>query len=220
MTTKMEVRSSPDTEKARRAYDRAALWYDAEEWLPEKLAFRRWRRRLWGLVPDGDVLEVGVGTGRNLPHYRKDMRVSAIDLSPKMLRRAEQRAKRGSIDVSLSVMDAQALDFPEAQFDAAVATFVFCSVPDPVLGLREVRRVLKPGSRIYLLEHVLSHKPVLGWLMRHTNGFCRALSGANIARETVANVEKAGFSIVRVESLWLDVVKLIVAEKAVSDTRV
>lgn len=203
-----------DTERTRRAYDRAALWYDAQEWLPERIAFRTMRRRLWDLVPAGDVLEVGVGTGKNLSYYRSGMHVTAIDISPKMLRRAEGRAKRKNIDVALSIMDAQNLEFPDASFDAAAATFVFCSVPDPVLGLREVLRVLKPGARVYLLEHVLSHKPVLGWLMRRTNGFWRSLSGANIARETVANVEAAGFEIVSVENLWLDVVKLIVAEKA------
>jgi ubiquinone/menaquinone biosynthesis C-methylase UbiE len=213
MTTKPEIRISPDTERTRRAYDRSALWYDIQEWLPEKLAFRSWRKRLWSLVPGGEVLEVGVGTGRNFQYHEERMHVTAIDLSPKMLRRAEARAKRDGIPVSLLTMDAQALDFPDSQFDAAVATFVFCSVPDPVLGLSEVWRVLKPGGRIYLLEHVLSHKPVLGWLMRHTNGFWRALSGANIARETVANVEAAGFDIVSVEDLRLDVVKLIVAEK-------
>jgi ubiquinone/menaquinone biosynthesis C-methylase UbiE len=214
MTTKPEIHISPDTERTRRAYDRSALWYDIQEWLPEKLAFRNWRKRLWNLVPGGEVLEVGVGTGRNFPYHEEKMHVTAIDLSPKMLRRAEARAKRDGVPVSLLTMDAQALDFPDSQFDAAVATFVFCSVPDPVLGLSEVRRVLKPGGRVYLLEHVLSHKPVLGWLMRHTNNFWRALSGANIARETVANVEAAGFDIVSVENLRLDVVKLIVAEKA------
>jgi phosphatidylethanolamine/phosphatidyl-N-methylethanolamine N-methyltransferase len=181
---------------------------------PEKLAFRNWRKRLWRLVPGGEVLEVGVGTGRNFPYHEEKMHVTAIDLSPKMLRRAEARAKRDGVPASLLTMDAQALEFPDSQFDAAVATFVFCSVPDPVLGLREVRRVLKPGGRVYLLEHVLSHRPMLGWLMRHTNGFWRALSGANIARETVAYVEAAGFDIVSVENLRLDVVKLIVAEKA------
>jgi ubiquinone/menaquinone biosynthesis C-methylase UbiE len=214
MTTKTEIRVSPDTERTRRAYDRSASWYDIQEWLPEKLAVRRWRRRLWELVPGGDVLEVGVGTGRNLPYYEENMHVTAIDLSPKMLRRAKARAKRGAVPVSLLTLDAQALDFPDSQFDAAVATFVFCSVPDPVLGLSEVRRVLKPGGRVYLLEHVLSHKPVLGWLMRRTNGFWRALSGANIARETVSNVEAAGFEVVSVENLLVDMVKLIVAEKA------
>jgi ubiquinone/menaquinone biosynthesis C-methylase UbiE len=214
MTTKAEIRVSSDTERVRHAYDRSALWYDIQEWLPEKLAFRNWRKRLWNLVPGGEVLEVGVGTGRNFPYHEEEMHVTAIDLSPKMLRRAEARAKRDGVPVSLLTMDAQALDFPDAQFDAAVATFVFCSVPDPVLGLSEVRRVLKPGGRVYLLEHVLSHKPVLNWLMRHTNGFWRALSGANIARETVANIEAAGFDIVSVEDLRIDIVKLIVAEKA------
>jgi phosphatidylethanolamine/phosphatidyl-N-methylethanolamine N-methyltransferase len=97
MTTKTEIRVSPDTERTRRAYDRSASWYDIQEWLPEKLAVRRWRRRLWELVPGGDVLEVGVGTGKNFPYYGENRHVTAVDLSPKMLRRAKARAKRGAV---------------------------------------------------------------------------------------------------------------------------
>jgi ubiquinone/menaquinone biosynthesis C-methylase UbiE len=216
MTTKPEIRISPDTERTRRAYDRSARWYDIQEWLPERLAFRRWRRRLWDLVPGGEVLEVGVGTGRNFPNYKEKMHVTAIDLSPKMLRRAEARAKRDGVPVSLLTMDAQALDFPEAQFDAAVATFVFCSVPDPVQGLREVSRVLKPGGRVYLLEHVLSRRQPTRWVMQRLNGLVRTVGGANINRDAVANVEGAGFTLIEVRDLWSDIVKLIVAEKAVS----
>jgi ubiquinone/menaquinone biosynthesis C-methylase UbiE len=209
-----ESRVDQATEQARRAYDRGAGSYDLRESLPERLAFRKWRGDLWALVPDGRVLEVGVGTGRNVKYYSGGHDVIAIDFSPKMLSRARDRAMDIGSSAELILMDVQELEFPSSAFDSAVATFVFCSVPDPVRGLREVRRVLKPGGRVYLLEHVLSHKPGLGWLMRRTNGFWRSFSGANIARETVSNVEAAGFDVVSVQDLWLDIVKLIVAEKA------
>ena len=201
------------TEKIRRIYDRGAWWYDFREWLPERLAFRRWRRELWSLVPDGAVLEVGVGTGKNFPYYREGHQITAIDFSPKMLRRAETLAERERLPVALKLMDTQALEFEDGSLDSAVSTFVFCSVPDPVLGLQEVRRVLKPGGHAYLLEHVLSQKGLLRWLMRRVNGISRAMNGANIDRDTVGNVERAGLRVVEVRSLWLDVVKLIVAEK-------
>jgi len=201
------------TGQIRRIYDRGAWWYDFREWLPERLAFRRWRRGLWGLVPDGAVLEVGVGTGKNFPHYGEGHQVTAVDFSPKMLRRAQTLAERDGLPVTLMLMDAQALDFEDESFDSVVSTFVFCSVPDPVLGLREVRRVLKPGGRAYLLEHVLSQKRALRWLMRRFNGVARALNGANIDRDTVGNVEGAGFAVIEVRDLWSDIVKLIIAER-------
>ena len=202
------------TERARRAYDRGAGFYDLRESLPEKLAFGKWRGDLWTLVPDGRVLEVGVGTGRNLKYYRDALDVTAIDFSPKMLSRARDRARDVGSSAELILMDVQELEFPSAAFDSAVATFVFCSVPDPVRGLQEVQRVLKPGGRIYLLEHVLSTNRILKWLMKRFNGISRATSGANINRETVQNLELAGWNVLEVRDLWLDVVKMIVAEKA------
>src|SRR3972149_11593021 len=105
------------TEKIRSIYDRGAWWYAFREWLPERLAFRRWRRQLWSLVPDGAVLEVGVGTGKNFPHYREGHQVTAIDFSPKMLRKAEIVAERERLPVALRLMDAQALEFDDEAFD-------------------------------------------------------------------------------------------------------
>ncbi len=197
----------------RRAYDRASRFYDLQEWLPEKLAMRRWRRNLWARVPAGSILEVGVGTGKNLPYYRENQSVSAIDLSPKMLAKAAAKAKKLHIRADLRVMDAQALEFPDESFDSAVATFVFCSVPDPVLGLTEVRRVLRPGSHLFLLEHVLSERQPIRWIMQRVNGVVKAMAGANINRNTVQNVERAGFEIREVHDLWAGIVKLIVARR-------
>lgn len=214
MTTATQAPPSARTERTRRAYDRASRWYDFQEWLPERLAFRKWRHQLWDIVPDGRVLEVGVGTGKNLRYYREGHSVTAIDLSPKMIERARRNSERWAIKADLLLMDAQALEFEDSTFDSAVSTFVFCSVPDPVLGLREASRVLRPGGRAYLLEHVLSNKRPMRWVMQRLNGIVSTIGGANINRDTVANVESAGLTIVEVRDLWSDVVKLIVAEKA------
>lgn len=124
-----------------------------------ELLARRWRRQLWCSVPAGRVLEIGVGTGKNVPSSPAGADVVAIDFSQRMLERAGRRARRLGAGVELSLMDAQALAFRDAAFDAAVATFVFCSVPDPVLGLAQARRGLKPGGRLYLLGHVRRDSP-------------------------------------------------------------
>jgi len=215
MTTVTAEPANKATERARRAYDRAAHWYDLQEWLPERLAFHKWRRQLWNLIPGGLVLEVGVGTGKNLRYYRQGQSVTAIDFSPKMLERARRNAQHGGVKATLQLMDVQALEFPDSSFDSAMSTFVFCSVPDPVRGLGEVRRVLRPGGRVYLLEHVLSRRQPARWLMQRLNGIMRTFDGANLNRDTVANVELAGFDLVDMRDLWGDIVKLIVAERAV-----
>lgn len=166
---------------------------------------------LWKRVRGPRVLEIGVGTGKNMAYYPPGVQVSAIDLSPRMLEQARRRAVRQAVPVNLCEADVQALPFPDAYFDTAVATFVFCSVPDPVLGLCEVRRVLQPGGQLLLLEHVLPRHPILRRLMRLVNPIVVRLMGANIDRDTVANVRQAGFVSVQVEDLWLDIVKLIEA---------
>ena len=194
-------------------YNRQARFFDLTEALMERLLMRRWRRRQWSMVSGPRVLEVGVGTGKNFPHYPSDVQVAAVDFSPKMLARAVGKARKKSVPVSLGLMDAQSLAVPEACFDRVVSSFVFCSVPDPVLGLREVRRVLRPGGRAILLEHMRSRNRVLGWLMDRLNGLCVRMSGANISRDTVANVERAGLRVVSVQHLLGDVVKLIEAER-------
>lgn len=193
----------------RKRYDRIAPVYDLMETLVERRRFRAWREYLWSHVQPGHILEIGVGTGKNMPYYPKGARVTAIDLSERMLERARRRAQSLNLDVELYLMDVQHLTFPDNTFDTAVATFVFCSVPDPILGLREVARVVKPGSDIWLMEHVRVDKPVIGPLMDLLNPVFVRITGANINRRTVENVRRAGLEIVSVENLSDDLVKLI-----------
>jgi len=200
------------TSLTQKRYDRQAGLFDFWEAPIEALAFKRLRKRLWSEVHGGRILEVGVGTGKNLPYHPEGSRSLAVDLSPRMLRRAARKAGRLGRDVDLVLADAQRLPFRDGAFDAAAATFVFCSVPDPVLGLREVRRVVRQDGGLHLLEHVRSRNPIAGKLMDWTNPLWVRVSGANINRNTVGNVERAGFELESVESRGFGILRLIRAE--------
>ena len=201
-----ETRESLTTQ---RRYNRQAAVYDLTEAPMELLALRGLRRRLWSEVDGPLVLEIGVGTGKNLPHHPQGVRTVAADISPRMLHRAASRARRVGRDVDLILADAQHLPFRDNTFDAAAATCVFCSVPDPVAGLREVGRVVRDDGRVHLLEHVRAANPVIGRLMDLANPIAVRLSGANINRETVSNVTTAGIALDDVESRGFGIVKLI-----------
>ena len=200
------------TNLTRRRYNRIAPLYDLLEILPER-GIVPWRRRLWATVPAGEVLEVGVGTGKNLPYHPTEATITGIDLSEGMLARARRKAEKLDQSLDLFPMDVQQLEFADNTFDAAVATFVFCSVPNPVLGLRELARVVKPAGQIMLLEHVRVDKPLIGPLMDLMNPLIVRLYGANINRRTVEKVRQAGLAIDSVTALGpFGVVKQIVAQ--------
>ena len=208
------VSESKATEIAKRRYNRIALLYTVLiDGLIERSRSSRWRELLWSKVEGTHVLEVGVGIGKNFPYYPADVEISAIDFSEKMLKRAEARASKEKIKVSLMQMDAQNLVFEDNTFDTVVASLVFSSVPDPVRGLMEIERVCRPGGKVVLLEHVLSDNPIRRWFANLANPLVVRVIGANINRRTVDNVIKSGLVVEEVTDLRAGIFKLIEARK-------
>jgi ubiquinone/menaquinone biosynthesis C-methylase UbiE len=195
----------------RKRYNRIAFFYDLMDAPIEHLRFASWRPLVRDRIKGSKALEVGVGTGKNLDYYPDDIKITAVDLSPLMLKRAQKRAGLLGLDVRLLEMDAQYLAFPDNYFDTIFATFVFCSVPDPVQGLRELRRVCKPDGRLLLLEHVRPTNKLLGIFFDVLNPFVVRIMGANINRRTIDNIKKAGWHIHTEKKLSSDIVWLIEA---------
>lgn len=189
-----------ETDRTRQRYNRIAGVYDVMETLPEML-YQGWRRRVWNNVEGEKILEVGVGTGKNISLYPTDSEVTGIDISNRMLARAQHKAEQLNSSVKLLEMDAQQLAFDDDTFDAGIATFVFCSVPDPVQGLQELRRVVKPGGQLILLEHMRSKNSILAKLMDWFDPLIVRLMGPHINRHTVQNVRKAEIDIQSVYEL-------------------
>ena len=192
----------------RERYDRTARHYDIMTWPMEVMAMDRYRSRLIAEVEGARVLEVGVGTGRNLSLYPDAVQVDAIDFSPRMLERAQRRPPR--TNVRLALMDVQELAWPSETFDTVVSTCVFCSVPDALKGLQEIRRVLRAGGRALFLEHVRPGTPWLAALFDWLDPFV-SRRGPHINRRTMETIRAAGFVVEREENLMSDVLKLVVA---------
>jgi phosphatidylethanolamine/phosphatidyl-N-methylethanolamine N-methyltransferase len=202
-----------DSAAIKKRYDRIAPYFEGLEAVMEGLFFKNWRKKLWAKVGGYHILEVGVGTGKNFDYYPADARITAIDFSQEMLKQATHKKDRKNISVELDLMDVQSLSFADNSFDTVICSFVFCSVPLPLKGLKELYRVCKPGGQVLLLEHVLSSRPLLARVMNFINPVIVALVGANINRNTVKNVKACGFTSVRIDEHSGDIIKLIEARK-------
>lgn len=204
-----------DLEHTRSRYDFIAPLYNLMEWPIEQLFFKKWRKKLWSQVNGRKVLEIGIGTGKNIPYYPEGIDITGIDISSGMLGIAERMVSKRDIQhISLKMMDAQHMDFGSDTFAEVVATFAFCSIPDPVQGLKEALRVTMPGGRLYLLEHMISRNATLARLMKLFDKPFHYVSGVHIARDTVGNVKTAGWDSVEVEDLAKSgIVRFITARK-------
>ena len=180
-------------------YNRMSAVYDLMESPMEYFFYSKWRKEaLSGLR--GMVLEVGVGTGKNLKYYPEDCSVLGIDNSEGMLKKARNRAE-GMNNVTLLLMDAEHLEFPDNSFDYVITTFVLCSIPDPVKALKEMHRVLKPNGEMINIEHMRSSTRWIAASEDFINRFSVDLAGFNVNRKTVENIGKAGFKIKDVKNL-------------------
>jgi ubiquinone/menaquinone biosynthesis C-methylase UbiE len=166
----------------------------------ERAGLRRLRRRAVAAAR-GRVLEVGIGTGLNLPLYDADARVVGIDPNLDALKRARLRADEAGRALYPVLGDGEQLPFRDAAFDGIVATLVFCTVPDPDRALKELRRVVRSGGGLRLLEHVRALSPAVARLQDLVDpAWTRVLAGCHVNRDTLGTVSQAGFRVQSVRS--------------------
>ncbi|GAB7388557.1 class I SAM-dependent methyltransferase [Bacillaceae bacterium] len=188
-----------------------AKYYDVFMEPLERRRFRDIRKKLVGKAR-GKVLEIGSGTGLNFPYYEQAETVIAIEPEPYMRKKSVARAQKAHVPIKVMDGDAQNLPFPDDSFDTVVATLVLCTIPDPVLALREIRRVCKPEGRVLLFEHVRLNHPIWGslqdWL---TPIWKRLCDGCHLNRNTLEWIEKAGLRVIRLEKYSKDIFLVIEA---------
>lgn len=159
-------------------------------------ALGKWRARVVEEL-SGNVIEIGFGAGRNLEYYPRDVTtITAIEPSSVMRQRAQGRIAASAQTVTFGGLDGQKLDLPDASFDAAVVTFSLCTIPDPALALRELRRVVRPGGELRVLEHGLSPDQGVAKWQRRLDGFEQVVAdGCHLTRDVTALVSNSGWSI-------------------------
>lgn len=178
----------------REIYEKMAPYYDRIIAVVDRVLFANGRQ--WACTQaTGRVLEVAIGTGRNLPWYPRDVELVAVDISQNMLDAAKFRADRLARPVDLSVGDAQQLDFPDASFDTVVATLSLCSIPDERLAVQEMARVLRPGGRLILLDHVASPIRPVRAVQRLLDPLLVRFEGDHLLREPDVAVRDRGLVI-------------------------
>ncbi|MEU4422174.1 methyltransferase domain-containing protein [Actinoplanes sp. NPDC024001] len=192
--------ASERTAKARRVWDRSAPSYDRQIAFLERHWFTGGREWL-GARAAGRILDVGVGTGRNLPHYPAGASITGLDLSPEMLAHARRRAAGLHRDADLREGDAQRMPFADESFDTVVCALSLCAIPNPRAAIAEMRRVLVPGGRLLLLDHIASTWPPVRaaqWLLERVT---IATAGEHFTRRQRPLVEHAGFRVVEAERI-------------------
>lgn len=152
---------------------------------------------------EGQVLDVGAGTGANLPHFHRASRVVAAEPDPAMRRRLTARLAAAPVPTEVTGDFAESLQHADASFDAVVFTLVLCSVASPDRALAEARRVLRPSGRLIVLEHVRDSGPMARWQDTLTPAWSRLGAGCHLNRDTAAAIERAGFTIERARYLDL-----------------
>ncbi|WBB68498.1 methyltransferase domain-containing protein [Micromonospora sp. WMMD812] len=204
--------------RLRRYWDRQAPTYDRQMSFADRRLFRDTRPWIAAKAV-GDVLEVAVGTGLNLPYYPSQARLTAVEWSPRMLALARHRAAELGRDVDLRLGDAQALDFPDASFDTVVCTFSLCAIPDERRALGEMSRVLRPGGLLLLADHV----PATAWPLRLGQRLAEVVSvplgGEHFLRRPADQVRGWGWAVEGHDRFARGVIERLAARKPpVADT--
>jgi ubiquinone/menaquinone biosynthesis C-methylase UbiE len=204
--------STAETERVRRLQDKMAPKYDRTMGRWEKVLFGGGREWVCSQAR-GDVLEIAVGTGRNLPYYPQDVRLTAVELSTEMLDIARKRAADVGREVDLRLGDAQLLDFPDDSFDTVVCTFALCTIPDERRAVAEAYRVLRPGGHFILIEHVRSPMLPIRAVQRVIDPLSVRFGGDHMVREPLDHLEPAGFRVEQMNRSKLGIVERVAARK-------
>jgi ubiquinone/menaquinone biosynthesis C-methylase UbiE len=214
-STKKANAGETATAKQQRVWDKSAPGYDKQIAFFEKFWFTGGREWL-GARARGRVLEVAIGTGRNLAYYPDDVTVTGIELSPAMLELARECATGLGREAELLQGDAQALPFGDNSFDTVVCALSLCSIPQPVAAIAEMKRVLVPGGRLLLLDHIGSSWPpiyAVQWLLGQLT---RRSAGEHFTRRQLPLVKEAGFEIAETQRLKAGSIERIHATKPVA----
>jgi ubiquinone/menaquinone biosynthesis C-methylase UbiE/predicted ester cyclase len=201
-----------ETDRIRRIFDKQAPKYDKSMARFERLLFSG--NREWACSrADGEVLEIAAGTARNLPFYPQGVRVTGVELSPEMAALGRKRAEELERPIDLRVGDAESLDFPDESFDTVVCTYGLCTIPDDAAAVREAKRVLRPGGRILLAEHVRSPNPVVRTIQRVLDPLADRFGGDHLLREPLDHLAAEGFEVEEVRRAKAGWVELVSARK-------
>jgi ubiquinone/menaquinone biosynthesis C-methylase UbiE len=201
-----------ETERIRRIWEREAPRYDRRIVVWEKILFGDGRRWVCSRAR-GEVLEVAIGTGRNLAFYPEGVRLTGVDLSPAMLERARKRARERGMEADLREGDAQDLPFPDESFDTVVCTHSLCNIPDDRKAVAEMKRVLRPGGRLVLLDHVRGASGLGRAVQRALEVVTVRLEGDHLLRRPLEHVRAEGFWIEERERYKLGIVERLAARK-------
>ncbi|MFF4602654.1 class I SAM-dependent methyltransferase [Streptomyces sp. NPDC001339] len=204
-----------DSERLRRYWDKHARSYDRQMRFFDRTLFGESRTWVCSQA-SGDVLEVAVGTGLNLPLYPPGVRLTGIEWSPEMLAVARRRADELGRPADLREGDAQALPFPDASFDTVVCTLALCAIPDDQRAIAEMNRVLKPGGRLLLLDHVPSSVWPVRALQRLIELITVPLGGEHLLRRPLRHIQAAGLPIEQRDRFKLGIVERLAARKPTS----
>lgn len=201
-----------DRDKALRVWEKFAPRYDRTMRFFERWQFGGGREWVCSRAR-GEVLEVAIGTGLNLPHYPDGVRLTGVDFSPAMLARARTRAAEAAVEVELREADAQELPFDDGSFDTVVCALSLCGIPDNEAAIKEMYRVLRPGGRLLLLDHIGSSWPPI-WLAQRLLEFVTVRgAGEYQTRRQLPLVLRAGFTVDESERLKAGSVERVAATK-------
>jgi ubiquinone/menaquinone biosynthesis C-methylase UbiE len=206
------VQTQARTERWHRYWDKKSRSYDREMRFMERILFGD--SRSWACSQaNGEVLEVAVGTGLNFDAYPPEVRLTGIDLSDQMLAIARARAGELGREVELRQGDAHALPFADATFDTVVCTFGLCAIPDIDAALDEMTRVVKPGGKLILVDHVASSSRVARGVQRVLEVITVPMASEHFLRRPLANVRHRPFTIEQAERFKLGLVERVVARR-------